>query len=365
MPPPDDCEKLGVAVRAAPTGVLPDRWPLSMPIPSLARSATLRYGPPMRISIALASYNGARFIREQLESFSAQTRLPDELVVCDDGSSDSTLEIVQAFAREARFDVRIERNPQNLGLNANFGRAMALTTGDIVLISDQDDIWYPDKIAVVEQALLAQPSKLALIHDEHLVDAQGKRLAGSFLGRVRQVGYGDRYFVAGNCTAQRRSLLSLILPFPPQVNYDSWIALLTDLLETRMVIERPLQSYRRHGGNVTEPELAIESPNRWLIAARFGLRDPRTAWATEAALLQEAIGRLISCRDALDAAAGTLIGQAAVLRARGEKERLERRLALLGIPRWRRGPAVARLWATGFYRDLSGTKSAIKDALRP
>lgn len=319
----------------------------------------------MQISIALASYNGARFIREQLESFSAQTRLPDELVVCDDGSTDSTVEIVEGFAREARFEVRIERNARNLGLNANFGRAMAMTTGDIVLISDQDDIWYPEKLEAIEQALLAEPGKLSLIHDEHLVDAQGKRLEGSFLGRVREVGYSDRYYVAGNCTAHRRVLLPLLLPFPPEVNYDEWISLVTDLLGTRMVIERQLQSYRRHGGNITEPELAVESPNRWAIAAGFGLSDPRAAWAREAALLQEVIRRLTDCREALDAEAGEPIVEPALLRSRAEKERLEGRLAVLRIPRWRRGPAVARLWASGFYRDLSGAMSAIKDALRP
>jgi hypothetical protein len=331
----------------------------------LAGPAILRYRAGMRISIALASYNGAQFLREQLESFAAQTRLPDELVICDDGSSDSTVDIAQAFAAEARFLVRVERNPKNLGLNANFGRALALTTGDTILISDQDDVWYPDKIGSIERALLAEPGKLSLIHDEHLVDAEGKRLEGSFLGRVRQVGYRDRYFVAGNCTAQRRILLPVLLPFPAQVNYDAWIALLTDLLGTRIVLEQPLQSYRRHGGNITEPELAVESPNRWAIAARFGLSDPRAGWATEAALLEEAIRRLTSCRDDLDSAAGEPIVEAAVNRARSEKERLEKRLAVLGIPRWRRGPAVANLWASGFYRDLSGTKSAIKDALRP
>jgi len=319
----------------------------------------------MKISVAMATYNGARYIGEQLASLAAQTRRPDELVVADDASSDGTPDIVERFAAEAPFPVRLERNARNLGFNGNFARAMERTTGDLVLISDQDDVWYPEKIAAVEAALDGAPDKLSLIHDEHLADAGGARLSGTFLERVRKVGYGDRYFVAGNCTAHRRVLLPLLLPFPAETNYDGWIATVTDLLGTRLVLERPLQMYRRHGGNSTEPELATEAPNRWAVAARFGLRDPRPGWAATIRLLDEAARRIEDRSEALDSAAGLPIASAAAARARAEKARLERRGALLSLPRPRRALAVARLWLGGFYRDFEGVKSAAKDALRP
>src|SRR3954454_9678676 len=98
----------------------------------------------MKVSVALASYNGARFIDEQLASLAAQTRPPDELVVCDDGSTDDTLDHVERFAATAPFEVRIVRNAENLGFSGNFQRVLALVRGDIVFICDQDDIWYPD-----------------------------------------------------------------------------------------------------------------------------------------------------------------------------------------------------------------------------
>ncbi len=94
----------------------------------------------LRISIAMCTYNGARFLPEQLASFAAQERLPDELVVCDDGSTDATMEILQDFAATALFEVRVERNPQNLGFVRNFEKTLSLCTGDIVFLSDQDDV---------------------------------------------------------------------------------------------------------------------------------------------------------------------------------------------------------------------------------
>jgi glycosyltransferase involved in cell wall biosynthesis len=331
----------------------------------LALLGALRYGPAMRISIALASYNGARFIGEQLQSFAAQTRLPDELVICDDGSSDGTVAIAEAFAARAPFAVRIERNTQNLGLNANFAKAMSLTTGDVILISDQDDIWYPEKIAAIEAALAADPSKPSLIHDEHIVGPDGEQLEGTILERVRRAGYGDRYLVAGNCTAHRRELLPLLLPIPAGDNYDGWFARVTVLLGLRQLLEGPLQLYRRHGGNVSEPEVTLGAPTRWSVSRRYGLADARAGWALEIGQLDALAERVHANRALVERLIGRERAAAAVARIMAERTRLATRSELLSTPRWRRGPRVAGLWTRGFYRDFAGAKSALKDLIRP
>ena len=110
-----------------------------------------------RISIAMTTYNSERFVAEQLESFVRQERLPDELVVSDDASVDSTVEVVRGFAARAPFPVRLFVNQQHLGLTKNFERAIAESTGDIIFLSDADDSWYPHKILVMERALEGTP----------------------------------------------------------------------------------------------------------------------------------------------------------------------------------------------------------------
>ena len=104
----------------------------------------------LSISIALCTYNGERFLRKQLDSYIQQTRLPDELVICDDGSKDRTLEILEEFAAKAPFSVRIYQNVQNLGWSKNFEKAINLCTGDLIALSDQDDEWLSHKLAKIE-----------------------------------------------------------------------------------------------------------------------------------------------------------------------------------------------------------------------
>ena len=98
------------------------------------------------ISVALCTYNGARFLEEQLASLLAQNRRPDELVVCDDRSTDSTVQMLESFSRSAPFPVRIQVNPVNLGSTVNFDRAMRLCAGSLIAFCDQDDIWLPHKL---------------------------------------------------------------------------------------------------------------------------------------------------------------------------------------------------------------------------
>lgn len=104
------------------------------------------------ISIAMATYNGERFIREQLDSIAQQTLLPVELVVTDDGSNDSTLAIIDDFAKTAPFEVKIVRNEKQLGFADNFLKAASFCVGDFIAFCDQDDVWMVNKLERCMQA---------------------------------------------------------------------------------------------------------------------------------------------------------------------------------------------------------------------
>jgi len=124
------------------------------------------------ISIALATYNGAAFLASQLQSLAAQSHLPFELVVTDDQSSDDTVRIIESFAASAPFPVRIHVNDARLGWRANFVKAVGLCQGDLISLCDQDDVWYPDKLATVTAAF-TDPSVLLVYHNADLIDEQG------------------------------------------------------------------------------------------------------------------------------------------------------------------------------------------------
>src|SRR6478609_12105203 len=120
-----------------------------------AARAKVMSGEPT-VSVAMATYNGAKFLQAQLDSLAAQTQLPDELVVGDDGSSDDTLAILEAFAASAPFPVRVDRNETRPDYGDNFMRTALRCTGDYIAFCDQDDVWLPEKIERCAAAMTAQ-----------------------------------------------------------------------------------------------------------------------------------------------------------------------------------------------------------------
>lgn len=124
----------------------------------------------MRISIAMTTYNGARYLNDQLDSFSVQTKLPDELVVCDDKSSDNTINILDDFKRTAPFDVKIICNEENIGYTKNFQKALSLCSGDLIFLSDQDDVWLSDKVEIMSSYFNENRDIYVLLADMIIVD---------------------------------------------------------------------------------------------------------------------------------------------------------------------------------------------------
>lgn len=137
-----------------------------------------------KVSIAMATYNGERFLKAQLDSFARQTLLPFELVACDDGSTDNTMDILRQFAAEAAFPVRIYRNPERLGIRDNFLRALEICEGDLVAFSDQDDVWLPEKLAACAAGF--EPNDVtAVTHGVSFADAGLKPVGGGWPRALR------------------------------------------------------------------------------------------------------------------------------------------------------------------------------------
>src|SRR4029078_1399724 len=119
--------------------------------------------PRVRISVAMCTYNGAEFLPAQLESIFGQTRRPYEIVICDDVSTDETISLIPDT-------VVLHRNEENLGTVKNFEKAIGLCTGDVIALSDQDDVWRPDKLALIEGAFQKTPNAGLVFSDAEIVD---------------------------------------------------------------------------------------------------------------------------------------------------------------------------------------------------
>jgi glycosyltransferase involved in cell wall biosynthesis len=204
----------------------------------------------MKISIAMATYNGEQYLSEQLESFLKQDRLPDEVIVSDDCSTDRTELIIKRFAKRAPFDVIYTQNKINLGYCGNFNAAIERTTGDLVFLSDQDDVWLPSKISRVLQVSESNPNALLIMNDAELVDASLCKVGLTKLGQIESAGLGGNEFVMGCCCAFRRALLDIALPIPSAYeSHDEWLVRFAIGLNRRVIDRTVQQLYRRHDNN--------------------------------------------------------------------------------------------------------------------
>lgn len=213
----------------------------------------------------MCTYNGAAYLPEQLESLAAQTRRPNELVVCDDASDDSrTREILKAFARKAPFRVRLYVNSQNLGSTKNFEKAIRCCRGDTILLSDQDDVWNQNKLARIENAFLAAPEVGLVFSDAEVVDenlntiARGLWESDVFASESHELVKQAEIFqlllrgnvVAGATLAFRSRLKRLVLPIPDEtvLQHDAWIALIISAVAPVIFVNEGLIKYRQHAG---------------------------------------------------------------------------------------------------------------------
>ncbi len=217
----------------------------------------------LTLSVALCTYNGERYLPEQLASIVNQTLLPNEIVVVDDCSSDGSVALVRQWAASVPFTVHIHQNTSNLGSTKSFEKAMSLCTGDVIVLSDQDDAWRNDRLAQTANWFVANPAMDAVFCDADLIDEHSKPLGQRIWELVQfgpenqqkwQQGGGHEllfsgYIVTGATMALRRSVLPALLPFPTHVQYlihDAWISVVLALKGTIGFMNDPLVCYRQH-----------------------------------------------------------------------------------------------------------------------
>ena len=217
----------------------------------------------MKLSVAMCTYNGADFVSEQLESIIAQSRPPDEIVVCDDGSTDKTQALLKQFAATSPVPVFLHFNEVNLGSVKNFEKAISLCDGEIIALSDQDDIWRADKLRLIEDAFSKAPKAGLVFSDAEIVDenlnsldrrmwdevvfdAHKRKLVR--LGRALEV-LITGWTVTGATMAFRSEFSKLFLPIPDGIAmiHDGWIALAVSAVSEVVMVEAPLIKYRQHG----------------------------------------------------------------------------------------------------------------------
>lgn len=219
------------------------------------------------VSIVIATYNGAKFLQQQLDSILQQTYSTLELIIVDDGSIDDTLKILYKYAA---LDDRIHIYPaeKNLGLVANFERGLKLASGDFIALSDQDDLFHKDKIELLVRKLEENPNKNLVVSDLSLIDANGVQFSNSMwkyqdlkprCGKpFSRLIYSN--FATGCAMMFRRRLLSIALPFPPNVLvHDWWLAIVAASKEGGGIclVPLPLTAYRQHGANVIGAKIGL------------------------------------------------------------------------------------------------------------
>jgi glycosyltransferase involved in cell wall biosynthesis len=315
-----------------------------------------------KISVALCTYNGERFLRPQLASIQQQTRLPDELVVCDDQSTDQTLSIVREFAASATYPVRIFENERNLGFAANFERAIRLCGGDLIALSDQDDIWYANRLERSAQEFEAHPEAGLVFSDADVINDSNELAGGTlwhrlgFAGKRERELLAGRYmllakhrFITGATVMFRAGLRDLFLPIGRDWIHDEWIALIAAAFSDLRPIREPLIRYRVHGSQ------QVGFRNKLQQRAR-GTTHAQRHWSR----LAESVKDLEQICDALSARGPNKRRE--VLAAYQEHLQFLCFRAKLPAPRLARlGPILTRYFQYGEH--ASGWPSALKDLI--
>lgn len=200
------------------------------------------------ISIALCTYNGARYLRPQLDSLLAQDYPNLEIIAVDDGSTDETLGILEAYSRrDAR--LKVHRNPVNLGFRRNFEKVIGLCGGSLIATCDQDDVWHPAKLSTLESA--RQGATLVYCDSELITDSgESIGLQASSLMNMYE-GSNPLAFVFGNCISGHamlfeRSLYDAAEPFPQAGYHDWWLAFVAASIGRIRYVDQALVKYRQH-----------------------------------------------------------------------------------------------------------------------
>ena len=325
----------------------------------------------LRVSVALCTHDGAAYLEEQLASILTQRPEPFEIVLGDDASSDDTITIAERTvaahrAAGGQTALVVRRHDPALGVVGNFADALGHARGDLVALSDQDDVWQPGKLAAFAAAFGRDPDLLLAHSDARLVDATGTPTGVTLMEALEAtpaeragLERGDafatlmrRNLVTGATVVVRRGLVDVAAPFPDGWVHDEWLAVIAAATGSLRLLPEQLIDYRQHGGN----QIGARRPtaaHRWAK-----LREPREPRASRLVARTTAlVGALERLGDAVPAE------RLAAARARLAHE--ERRRALPRVP-LARVPRILRAAARGDYSRYSrGAIDVLRDLVQP
>jgi glycosyltransferase involved in cell wall biosynthesis len=317
--------------------------------------------------VVLCTYNGATYLEEQLASICDQDRRPEEIVICDDASSDGTWDLVEKFRRYSGLRVTAHRNPENLGFAQNFGQAIGLATGEIIFLCDQDDVWLPTKIGTYETAFVEHPGLAMVFSDAEIIDRTGTRMDQRVWARDIVAFTPDerrewlsvpgaaverlirRNVVTGSTMAFRSCYRSLLLPIPNWdehgVPHDAWIALLLAAVAPTLPLAEIQSLYRLHRDQ------------------RLGLNDPQPRRTDQHDLVLTRVrSQLVLAAERLALHQDRYGASPEGLRTIQDKaQHLAERLSLHGSPIRRVGPVLREVRNGRYARFSSGYRSALLD----
>lgn len=228
----------------------------------------------MKVSVAMATYNGEKYIAQQIDSILNNLRKNDELIISDDGSTDDTVKIIKKFISKDR-RVKYVEGPKK-GVKLNFDNAIRNCTGDYIFLSDQDDVWMPNKVSTVLKTFQDNDCSL-VVHNAKMVDASLEDI-GMTLYEFRNSGAGIlkniiKNSYVGCCMAFDAKLKDKILPIPGNIEmHDQWIGILCEKYGKSIFINNFLIQYRRHGNNVsrlTHYPIGKMIKNRYLFVKEY------------------------------------------------------------------------------------------------
>lgn len=318
------------------------------------------------IGVALATYNGARFVGEQFTSILEQSRTADAIVVADDGSKDETLAVVRALADGRGTPITVLEGDRSLGVTANFERAVTALTTEVVALSDQDDRWHRTRLEQLGGHF--SDGSVTLVHtDADLIDDDGAPLgrtlfesleirpdefAAEETGRAFEA-LLRRNLATGATVLFRRDLLEVALPFPREWVHDEWLAIMAAATGGVRVVREATIDYRQHASNeigVAEPTLA-RKVKRVLEPRAERNRLLATRFRTLAERLEQLGGRI----------------PAGYVQQARAKAAFEERRAAMPASRLRRAVPVLRLARTGAYGRYAsrGRADIVRDLVQP
>lgn len=316
------------------------------------------------IAVVMGTYNGADYLREQLRSILDQTRPPDQIIISDDASTDGTVAIARRALEGFAGDVIITANSGPRGVVRNFTHGLELASTDLIALSDQDDVWHPDKLEKMIAPFERRPHLLLLHSDARLVDAVGAPNGDKLLQSltmstaIKSEVHGGhaagillrRNFVTGATTVIRRELLASAMPVPDGWLHDEWLAMVAASIGELDLVEEDLIDYRQHGSNeVGATVLGVVGRARRISESRA---ERNVRLLTRAEQLPE---RLVALR-----ADGDLVAEAL------QKLHHERMRSDLPAGRFRRIPPVAGALLRGSYRRYGrGALDAVRDLFQP